>query len=326
MIRTRRAANIAQRVPLCLLLVLFLLALALAACDYGPSAETVPVDLNRVDTSLPLQPVSEPNTLPPLRAAVGAMVSPKETYTSYRLLMEYVSDRLDRELEFVQRKTYAEVNELFLEGGLDLAFICSGPYAHGRDKYGFEAVATPIVRGEPFYHSYLIVHKTSEARDLEDLRGGTFAFTDPHSNTGALVPSAWLLAMGERPETFFARVIYTYSHDNSIMAVARGLVDGATVDGHIWEFYEAIDPEHTSKTRIIRKSEPFGSPPIVVSPELSPTLLAAIQESLLTMHEDPAGREILDTLLIDRFVSPRTEWYEPIGAMAKALQNDLSSP
>jgi phosphonate transport system substrate-binding protein len=306
--------------------VVLLLAFVLSACDFGSGADTIGVDLSRVDSVQQLQPEPETSAWPALRAAVGAMVSPKETYTSYRLLMEYVSDRLDRELEFVQRKTYAEVNELFLEGGLDLAFICSGPFAHGRDKYGFEAVATPVVRGEPFYHSYLIVHRTSEARNLKDLRGGTFAFTDPHSNTGALVPSSWLQAMGERPETFFTRVIFTYSHDNSIMAVSRGLVDGATVDSHIWEYYDALDPEHTSKTRIIHRSEPFGSPPVVVSRDLPPALRASIQDTLLTMHEDPVGRNILDGLLIDRFVVPEPEWYEPIGIMAKGLHHDLPTP
>jgi phosphonate transport system substrate-binding protein len=305
-------------------LLCVVLVASLASCDFGSPA--VQVDLRKVD--IQPSPDSDPGPYPvkPLRAAVGAMVSPKETYTSYRSLMEYVSAGLGMRLEFVQRKTYAEVNELFFEGGLDLAFICSGPFAHAREKYGFEAVATPVVRGEPFYHSYLIVHRTSDAMSMEDLRGGTFAYTDPHSNTGALVPTAWLQAMGERPETFFSRVIYTYSHDNSIMAVARGLVDGATVDGHIWEFYEAFDPEHTSKTRIIRRSEAFGSPPIVVSTSLSPEVRSSIRVLLLNMHEDPAGRKILESLLIDRFVVPRPEWYEPIKAMSKELQDDLPTP
>lgn len=63
------------------------------------------------------------------------------------------------------------------------------------------------------------------------------------------------------PESFFKRITYTYSHDNSILAVAKGLVDGAAVDGHKWEFYNAKNPYFTSKTRVIKKSDYFGSPP-----------------------------------------------------------------
>jgi phosphonate transport system substrate-binding protein len=110
-------------------------------------------------------------------------------------------------VQFIQRKTYGEVNELIGKGQIDLAFICSGPYATGKEKYGFEILATPQVRGSPFYHAYLIVNKNSDIRRLEDLRGHTFAFTDPASNTGRLVPLYWLNHMGERPETFFSKFI-----------------------------------------------------------------------------------------------------------------------
>ena len=100
---------------------------------------------------------------------------------------------------------------------------------------------------------------------LADLRNYIFAFTDPDSNTGKLVPTYWLSLINERPETFFSKTIYTYSHDNAIMAVAKGLVDGAAVDGLIWEYYHHKNPVFTSETRIIRKSEPYGIPPLVTS-------------------------------------------------------------
>lgn len=85
-----------------------------------------------------------------------------------------------------------------------------------------------------------------------------FAFTDPGSNTGALVPRYWLALKGIAAHLYFKEIVYTYSHDNSIMAVAKGLVDGATVDGHKWEFYHRKTPYFTEKTRVIKKSETFG--------------------------------------------------------------------
>ena len=55
-----------------------------------------------------------------------------------------------------------EINELLAKSQIDLAFICSGPYVDGKEKYGFQLVATPEVQNSHFYHSYLIVNKTSE--------------------------------------------------------------------------------------------------------------------------------------------------------------------
>ena len=250
-----------------------------------------------------------------LRVAISAMISPKETYIFYRELLEYLGKRIGYDILLVQRRTYAEVNALFPKHLIDLAFICSGPYATQRESYGFEGIATPVVRGMPYYQSYLIVQKQSSHSRLEDLKGKVFAFTDPGSNTGALVPRYWLSLMGATEHSFFKQIIYTYSHDNSIMAVAKGLVDGATVDGHKWEFYNRKNPYFTEKTRVIKTSEHFGGPPLVASAALAPDLKSRIQETMLSMHQSGDGRNILENLMIDRFEAPDPVWYEKIRTM-----------
>jgi len=247
------------------------------------------------------------------------MVSPKETFTYYRQILDYIGTHLDKNVELIQRKTYDEINELFGKGLIDLAFICSGPYAIGRQKYGFQLLATPQVQGSHFYHAYLIVNKESPFHLLEELMGRTFAFTDPDSNTGKLVPTHWLAQMKERPETFFGKTIYTYSHDNSILAVARALVDGASVDGLIWEYYNHKSPGFTSRTRIIKKSEPYGMPPLVASGSLATELKERIRELVFSMHQTPEGRAILKELMIDRFIAPQEAWYDPIRRMEQKL-------
>jgi phosphonate transport system substrate-binding protein len=282
------------------------LALMISGCS-GDSDKTV-VDFSK---TVPVaRPGERASPTPPLRVAVAAMISPKETFDLYRQLLAYLGGKLGTTLEFVQRKTYAEIDELLKKGEIDLAFICSGPYVAGREKFGFESLALPEIHGSHFYRSYLIVNKESPIHRLEELKGHTFAFTDPDSNTGRLVPTYWLAEMHEQPETFFSRFVYTYSHDNSIMAVARNLVDGATVDGLIWEFYQQKNPTFTSKTRIIKKSEPFGIPPLVASKNLSVKSKERIRQILFSMHQDPEGKKILAELMIDRFIAPQEEWYD----------------
>jgi phosphonate transport system substrate-binding protein len=299
-----------QRIPFAFLFFAFVMG-----CQ--AEAEYKLVDFSAV---LPVpHPRSKAEDQKALRVAVAAMISPKETFVYYREMLDYLGRQSGRSVQLIQRKTYDEVNALFPKGEVDLAFICTGPYAASRDKYGFEALATPQVRGQPFYQSYLIVPKESPYQKLEDLKGRVFAFTDPDSNTGAMVPRFWLAETGETPESFFSRTIFTYSHDNSIMAVAKGLVDAAAVDGHQWEYFERFSPAHTSRTRVIRKSQPFGSPPLVASARLTGEIRSQIQQVLLSMHADPVGKRILDQLLIDRFVAPREEWYQSAGAMIAAL-------
>jgi phosphonate transport system substrate-binding protein len=297
---------------------LFILSLAISGglfFLYACSAET---DIRVVDFSKTVvveQPGKQPSDNPSFRVAVAAMISPKDTFVYYRQLLDYIGSHLDRDVQLIQRKTYGEINELLGKGQIDLAFICSGPYVNGKEKYGFELLATPEVQKSHFYQSYLIVNQASQFHGLEDLRGQVFAFTDPDSNTGKLVPTYWISRMGEHPETFFSKTIYTYSHDNSILAVAKALVDGAAVDGLIWEYYQRKNPIFTSKTRIIRKSEPYGIPPIVASRFLAPDLKNRIRQVLFSMHRDPRGQNILNELMIDRFTPTRDEWYDSIRNM-----------
>jgi len=296
-----------------LILAFFLITMIsyISGCD--GNSDAVIVDFSK--TVAMERPINQDLGLKRLRVAVAAIISPKETFVYYRQLLDYIGAKLGRDVAFVQRKTYGEINELLARGQIDLAFICSGPYALGKEKYGLELLATPQVQNSHFYQSYLIVNKNSEFQLLEDLRGGVFAFTDPDSNSGKLVPTVWLARMGEEPETFFRKTIYTYSHDNAILAVAKGLVDGAAVDGLIWEYYHQKNPTFTSKTRVIRKSEPYGIPPIVASKSLTTQMKKRIRRELFSMHQDLEGQKILNELLIDRFISPHDEWYDSIRKM-----------
>jgi phosphonate transport system substrate-binding protein len=281
----------------------------------GCSGDQEPTFVDFSKKMVVIPPPDESRDASVIRVAVAAMISAKESVIYYHQLLDFIAKQLGHKIELVQRKTYGEVNELLKNGKIDLAFLCSGPYATGRQIYGFEALAVPQVRGRHSYHSYLIVNQNSVFQDLMDLRGKTFAFTDPESNTGMLVPTYWLIQQQERPKDFFGKIIYTHSHDNSIMAVATSLVDGAAVHEQIWQYFNKRNPTFTSNTRVIKKSQPFGNPPVVASKYLSSQLKADIQHLLMTMHLVPGGKKILDGLMIDRFLLPEDKWYDSIVAM-----------
>jgi phosphonate transport system substrate-binding protein len=136
-----------------------------------------------------------------------------------------------------------------------------------------------------------------------------------------LVPVCALARMGETPESFFRRHIFTYSHDNSIRSVAEKFVDGAAVDSLIWEYLNAKGKQWTAQTRVIDRSEPFGIPPLVVSPDIDSELKDKLHSAFLNMHDDPGGREILDRVLIDRFTEIEDSAYDSIREMETLIRD-----
>lgn len=259
---------------------------------------------------------------PALRIAVAAMISPKSTRGYYQDLLRLVGEKVGRKVIFSQRKTYAEVNGLLEHKEVDLAFVCSGPYVSGHDKFDMEILVVPVAHGEKVYYCYFLANRDSVVESVDDFRGKAFAFTDPHSNTGCLVPKYVLARRGYTPETFFSEVFFSHSHDNSIKAVAEGLADGAAVDQLIWDFMDATDPTFTSRTKIVEKSPPYGIPPVVVHPDLDRDLKRRLQETFLSLHEDAKGNALLDQLQIDRFEQGNDAMYDSVRQMQSWLAED----
>jgi phosphonate transport system substrate-binding protein len=81
----------------------------------------------------------------------------------------------------------------------------------------------------------LIVPSNSSFRTWEDLRSRVIAFTDPESFTGCLLPSFELAEKNLDPADYFEKVVYTGSHDRSIMAVSANIVNAAAVDSLVWQ-------------------------------------------------------------------------------------------
>lgn len=250
-----------------------------------------------------------------VRIAVGGMITPKEGVAYYRDLLRYIQNAIGEKVEYVDREGYAEINEMLRTGKLEAAFVCSGPYVEGKKDFGLELLVAPQAYGAPVYYSYIIVPKESSYRSFNELRGKRFAFTDPLSNTGKLVPTYMLAKMNETPQSFFKEVIFTKSHDKSIKAVAQNIVDGAAIDSLIWEYMNATNPEFTSKTRILKKSPPYGIPPVAVPGNLSPARKTKLKQAFLNAHLDPKGREILQRMKIDKFVVIDDKAYDSVREM-----------
>jgi phosphonate transport system substrate-binding protein len=255
------------------------------------------------------QNVNERNKI--YKAAISAMISPKETFVHYQELIDYLETKINHKIELVQRKTYQEVNNLIESGELDFAFICSGAYVDLSSKSKTEIIAVPLTDGKCFYQAYIISNKDSKIKIFEDFKGKSFAYTDFLSNTGRLYALKRVKEIGYNDEKFFSNIIYSNAHDNSVQLVNKGLVDGATVDGLIYEFMKVNSPEYIKNTVVIEKSEYYGIPPVVAKADKK-NFIDTLRSILLNMDKDETGKKILQKIMIDKFVLGQDSLYNSI--------------
>lgn len=276
-------------------------------------------EINFEDT-ITLEKTRETNRNNEINICVGSMITPKEGYAYYKALLDYIGDSLKMKTNFIEKESYAEVNALLEEGKIDVAFVCGGPYIDGHEKFGLELLAAPQINGETVYYSYIIVHKDSNINRFEQLRGKTFVFADPMSNSGKAYPTYLLKEMGETPETFFREYLYSYAHDASIRAVAEGLVDGGAVDSLVWNYMEKQGSPFTKNSRLIKTSPPYGIPPVVARPTLGKDLKKKIRQILLDMHHHERGKDVLEKMSIDKFVRIDDSNYDSIREVKQYLK------
>jgi phosphonate transport system substrate-binding protein len=255
------------------------------------------------------------------------MVTPVDSVKYYMKMINYLQKELGRRIIIIQRRTYKEMDILIEKGEVDAAFICSGSYVKDKEKFGAEIIAVPQYSGKPFYYSYIIVNKESPIKEFNDLRGKSFAFTDPRSNTGKLFPTYLLLKKSIIPEKFFRRYIFTYSHNKSIEMVAKRIVDGAAVDSLVYDYGIKRGFQYTKMTKVILKSPPFGSPPIVSGKNTALEMKRRLREILLNMHKNKEGKAILEVMGIDKFVAPDYKNYDSIRKMDMLIStNNINIP
>lgn len=255
---------------------------------------------------------------PPLRVAITPVLVENHLDLN-RQLVAYLGERLGRPAALVQRRSYERVSELLGRAEVDVAFTCGLAYVVDHERSRVELLVTPEVEEGPVYHSLTIVPADSPARSLEDLRGGRYAFSDPRSNSGWLVPAHALAVLGETPDTFFGRTIFTYSHAASVEAVAVRFVDGASVDSYVYDALRRSRPDLGARTRVIARSAPHPFPPVVVRAGLEAEWKERLRAVLLGMDRDPRGRELLARMGFVRFVGAEDRSFDGIREMRRAV-------
>jgi len=125
---------------------------------------------------------------------------------------------------------YDGVIQGLLGGSLDFAWLGASAYAKTY-LTNPEAVDVMLTKqntdGTTGYYAIGFARADSGITSMEDAQGKVFAFADPNSTSGYLVPGAELQETYGKLEDYFAEVKMSGGHEQSIVGVANGDFDAA---------------------------------------------------------------------------------------------------
>src|SRR6201987_5653396 len=147
----------------------------------------------------------------------------------YEPFMDYLSREIGVPVKLRIANDYAAVIEGQRAGNIQIAYY--GPASYST-AYMTGVKTEPFVTtrnqdGTVGYYSVIYVKADSPYKDIQDLKGKTIGFVDPNSSSGYNAPRFFLHKIGIDADSFFGKSIITGSHENGVIALAKGTVDGA---------------------------------------------------------------------------------------------------
>ena len=154
--------------------------------------------------------------------------------------------------------------------------------------------------GTPGYYSYLITHKDSPIKTLDQvLKNGkeyTFGIGDPSSTSGTLVPTYYVFSLNKLdPKTHF-KVMRSSNHEGNFLAVLNKQVDLATSNSEMTEKIKEKTPEKLEQIRILWTSPLIPRDPLVWRKDLPSDVKKKIQDFVTSYGKNEREKEILKNM------------------------------
>ncbi len=176
----------------------------------------------------------------------------------------------------------------------DVAFLGAFSYvtARERTKEKVEPLVVGVTKstGKSTYQSVIISRAALKIRHPKQFgRRHTFAFNDPVSTSGYLVPQWHMKNLGMDPNKDLGGVRFTGSHDATVTAVNFGEVDGGAADIRAFEYLLKQGLISPHRIKIIWKSPDLPGYPVTVRSELPAAIKYQLLKAFMGFPRDQAN-------------------------------------
>jgi phosphonate transport system substrate-binding protein len=237
-------------------------------------------------------------------------------------ILDIVAKQTGLKVEAFVGSDYNGTIEALRNGHVDVALLGPFSYILATTQAPVEAFAVTVIAKtmQPSYKSIIIARKDSPINSINDLKGHTYAFVDPGSTSGYMVPAAAFKKAGITPEKDFKQVMYSGGHDATIVAVGEGKVEAGSVADRIFERGCAKGLADCSKIKVVWESPAIWNDPVLYRKNMPEDLKKKIRDAFYSVKNLPFG----EMGTVARFDPITDKDYDPLRDIAKTLNLDLA--
>ena len=230
-----------------------------------------------------------------LRLGVIPVEGGADTVERFKPVTDQLTKILGVPVETVSASDYAGVITAMAHKNIEFAYLGPKSYTDAAEKANAQAmVAEMDPSGNPGYYGIIITRKDSGITTMDQAKGKNFAFTDPNSTSGFLVPNVLFARdMKVKPKEYFKEVKFSGSHGASIVGVHKGTIEVAATNNI--DLQRAIEKGVCSKDdfNILWTSDLIPGAPMCARADLPENLKAAFAGALIQLNSNKASLEKL---------------------------------
>ncbi len=244
----------------------------------------------------------------------------------YDHIGQVLSEKIGCKVQIFITTNYNAEIEAMRAGKLEIGEFGPLGYVLAHQVAKAEAVAAfGDKAGKPdTYWASLVTWPGSGIKTVADIRGHSFAFSDPASTSGHLFPAYGLRKAGIDPDKDI-KPVFAGSHTSSFEALYNHKVDAGELNSEQLESAKQRGHYKNGDVVFLWKSDPIPTDPITVRGDLPPELKARLTAALQTLDLTtlPAADRKIMGLTGDRFVPQTDGAYDPIRDLVTTLHIDL---
>jgi phosphonate transport system substrate-binding protein len=245
----------------------------------------------------------------------------------YQKVGELIGDKLGCKVEVFVATSYNAEIEAMRNGKLEIGEFGPLGYVLAHQVAKAEAVAAfGTADGKPdTYWASIVTYPGSGINTVAEIKGHSFAFSDPASTSGHLFPAYGLRKAGLDPDKD-VRGIFAGSHTSSFEALYNHKVDAGELNSEQLESAKQRGHYKDGDLVFLWKSDAIPTDPFVVRGDLPAEFkkrVIVVLQSLDLSALDPADRKIMVGAGVARLVPQTDGAYDGIRDLVKTLNIDL---
>src|SRR4051812_29533540 len=227
----------------------------------------------------------------PIRMAIVPFVESGKLVKGMQLLSDELNKETGLSFKGDVPTSYAAVVEAMCADRVDVGWVSPLAYILAHQKCNADMSLVSVTGQGTKYWAAVVTRVDSPIQKIEDLKGKRFAWVDPGSTSGYLIPRTMLEGRGVTQDSL-GQQVFAGGHDKVGLAVLNGQADAGAMGLDSIPRLNSVYPNADKELRVVEQSPDIPNDGVAFRKGLPDDTVKKIREALLRISARDDGKKL----------------------------------